>query len=188
MHEIEFSPNKMRTTRLLLFLATRLQPCSSLQLSSRHHRSLTRRTCLEAACAGFALVGAARPAHAAESSKLELIKQARAQLEPCATLIDEGSWDGVRTVVKTAPLVNAKNLITQYIEEVGEQAEDLVGPREDLVQALQMLDMSVYNNNFIGEQNGQGKPGAGVKIDKATPLVNLAASKAALDEVLRFKL
>lgn len=170
-----------------ILLATLLLPCSSLQLPAHHQRSLTRRTCL-AACAGFTLVGGSpQPTLAADDSKLELIKQARAQLEPCAKLIDEGSWDSVRTVVKTAPLVNAKNLITQYIAEVGEEAEDLVGPREDLVQALQMLDMSVYNNNFIGEQNGQGKKGAGVKIDKATPLANLAASQAALDEVLRLK-
>ena len=34
-------------------------------------------------------------------------------------------------------------------------------PRQELVQALQLLDMNVYNNVFIGEQNGQGKPGSG---------------------------
>lgn len=181
----------MLRTSLAVAIATFLQPCSSLQLRSPHHGPWpNRRTCLQAASAGFAVplfVFAAPAVHAAESSKLELIKQARAQLEPCAQLIEEGAWDGVRTVVKTAPLANAKSLITDYISEMGDAYEDLVVPREDLVQSLQMLDMSVYNNNFIGEHNGQGKPGAGVKVDKATPLVNLAASKAALDEVLRFQ-
>ena len=37
----------------------------------------------------------------------------------------------------------------------------MVVPRQELVQALQLLDMNVYNNVFIGEQNGQGKPGSG---------------------------
>ena len=52
-----------------------------------------------------------------------------------------------------------KNLITKYISEAGEAAEDLVIPREDLVNALAQLDMNVYNNVFINEQNGQGAPG-----------------------------
>lgn len=38
----------------------------------------------------------------------------------------------------------------------------MVVPRQELVQSLQLLDMNVYNNVFIGEQNGQGKPGSGM--------------------------
>ena len=40
--------------------------------------------------------------------------------------------------------------------------------REDLVQALSMLDMTVYNNVFVSEELGMGKKGAGVKVDRAT--------------------
>ena len=65
--------------------------------------------------------------------------------------------------------------------------EDLVVPRQDLVQSLQLLDMNVYNNNFVGEQNGQGKPGAGVKVDRVTPMGYLKDSKTALDEILAFQ-
>lgn len=102
-------------------------------------------------------------------------------------MITEGSWDAVRNVVKTLPLANSKNLITAYIEASGEKYEDLVVPRQDLVQSLQLLDMNVYNNVFIGEQNGQGKKGAGVKIDRATPMGYLRDSKNALDEIIAFK-
>jgi hypothetical protein len=118
----------------------------------------------------------------------DLLKEARAQLEPCAALIADGQWDGVRTAVKTAPLANAKNLITRYIGEAGEKAEDLVVPREDLVQALQLLDMAVYNNVFTSEQNGQGARGKGVQIDRDTPLRHLGESKAALDEIIGLEL
>ena len=131
---------------------------------------------------------AAADADAAARS-LELLKQARAQLEPCDELIDSGAWDSVRTVVKTAPLQNVKNIVTSYIDQSGsEAAEDLVMPREDFVQALQLLDMNVYNNNFVGEQNGQGKKGAGVKVDRDTPRRYLRETKAALDEIIAFKL
>ena len=47
--------------------------------------------------------------------------------------------------------------------------------------------MNVYSNNFIGEQNGQGKKGAGVTIDRVTPMGYLTDSKNALNEILAFK-
>ena len=61
-----------------------------------------------------------------------------------------------------------KSLLTKYISEKGEEAEDLVVTREDLFQALSMLDMTVYNNVFVSEELGMGKKGAGVKVDRAT--------------------
>lgn len=121
------------------------------------------------------------------ASTRNLLKEARAQLEPCANLIAESNWDGVRNVVKTSPLVNVPKLVTRYISEVGEAAEDLVVPREDFVQAIQLLDMNVYNNVFINEQNGQGARGKGVKVDRDTPLQHLAETKAALDEIIAFQ-
>ena len=69
------------------------------------------------------------------------LQQARAQLGPVEEQIADGNWDGVRNVIKTAPLANSKNLISAFISERGETAEDLVVTREDLVQSLAMLDM-----------------------------------------------
>ncbi|EOD15501.1 hypothetical protein EMIHUDRAFT_119357 [Emiliania huxleyi CCMP1516] len=68
----------------------------------------------------------------------------------------------------------------------GEAAEELVVPRQDFVQALQLLDMGVYNNNFVSEQNSPGARGKGVQVDRETPLRHLAEAKAALDEILAF--
>ena len=149
-----------------------LQPCSVLR------------------AAAAATVGAAipDPAVASPAETLSLLKQARSQLDPCDAFIDDGAWDSVRTTVKTAPLQNVKNLVTQYIAELAsDSAEDLVVPREDFVQALQLLDMNVYNNVFVGEQNGQGKKGAGVKIDRDNPRRYLREAKVALDEIVLFQ-
>ena len=124
--------------------------------------------------AAFAAMGSAHvllPPTAVLASTSEtraMLKEAREQLDPCEGYINDGSWDGVRNVVKTAPLANVKNLLTKYINEKGEEAEDLVVTREDLVQALSMLDMTVYNNVFVSEELGMGKKGAGVKVDRAT--------------------
>ena len=133
--------------------------------------------------------GAAGPQCAcASASTLALLGEARAQLEACDQLISDGVWDGVRNIVKTAPLANVKNLATTYMKELDtDEAGDLVVPREDVVQALQLLDMAVYNNVFVGEQNGQGKRGAGVQIDRATPRRHVGEAKEALDQIIAFK-
>ena len=54
-------------------------------------------------------------------------------------------------------------------------------------QAAQFLDMFVYNNIFITDQNAPGKKGYGVTTDFATPLAYLNDCKEALDAVLSFK-
>ena len=53
---------------------------------------------------------------------------------------------------------------------------------------MRFENLNVYNNNFVGEQNGQGKKGAGVQIDRDTPRRYLRETKAALDEIIAFKL
>ena len=129
-------------TRSLLILAA----CSTTHAGPLSRAAVVRST---AATFGFSLPMRAS-AHAgihtfslslvdaASASTVALLKEARQQLEPCASMIRDGSWDGVRTVVKTAPLASVKKIITQYITERGEAAEDLVIPREDLVQSLQV--------------------------------------------------
>jgi len=128
---------------------------------------------------------AADAAAAAEKTKA-LLLQARAQLELVPAQIDDGNWDGIRTVGKTAPRANVKAWVTRYLSEAGEAAEDLVVPREDCVQALSLLDMNVYNNVFTTEQNAQGARGKGVKVDRDTPMRYLRETEAALDEILAF--
>lgn len=76
---------------------------------------LSRRSCLLSA-AGVAAIPLAGASAADSAQTLALLKEARAQLDACDGLIADGSWDMVRTVVKTPPLVNAKNLITTYIK------------------------------------------------------------------------
>ena len=171
---------------LIVVLASQ---ATALQLGSASTRQ-TRRAALGTATAAFVLPlphACAADATAAAATQA-LLREARAQLEPCAQAIADGNWDGVRTVVKTAPLANSKNLITRYIEEAGDAADDLVVPREDLVQAMQLLDMAVYNNNFISEQNAQGARGKGVSVDRDTPTRHLKEAKDALDEVLALKI
>ena len=86
---------------------------------------VSRRAALSAvATAHVLLPPAAVQASAAETRAM--LKEARAQLDPCEGYINDGSWDGVRNAVKTAPLANVKNLLTKYIKEKGEEAEDLV--------------------------------------------------------------
>lgn len=172
-------PTLAYRTATLLLLASHV---SALRLPTS---SPDRAFVVRSACAA-ALGLAAAPRRAAASDALKQLQQARAQLEPCEAAIADGSWDAVRNVVKTAPLANAKALISAYIREQGEEAEELIPAREDLVQALSMLDMTVYNNVFVSEELGMGKKGSGVKVDRATPLGHLRESKALLDEVLSF--
>ena len=63
--------------------------------------------------------------------------------------------------------------------DVADAIKTLVA-REDAVSHLQFLDMAVYNNNFVGE----GERINGTPVDYKMPLAELAASKAALDELL----
>jgi len=124
-------------------------------------------------------------ASAAAGDALGLLKEAKTQLEPISSMIEDGNWDGVRNVLKTAPLRNVKNLAKAYVDESG--FDELMGPREDFVQAAQFLDTFVYNNIFISEQNAPGRKGSGVTKDYATPLGYLSDCKAALQEIIEFK-
>ena len=171
--------------------------------------------CRRAAVATGIGVALTPPEAVAAAQTLQLIKDARAQLDVVPNQIADSNWDAVRNVVKTAPLANVKSIISRYISESGESAADLVMPREDLVQALTFLDMTVctshspapknirvaladlcsalraraqvYNNNFISEQNAPGARGKGVTIDRDTPMRHLRESQAALDEIIAFK-
>lgn len=42
-----------------------------------------------------------------------------------------------------SPLAKAKALVKTYADELGDDGVDLMGPREDLVNSLQFLDVGV---------------------------------------------
>ena len=160
VHRLIFTLATMTTMIWVLGLLL-VAECGALRVDG-----VTRRAAVVAASAHALLPPIAALASASDTRAM--LKEARSQLDPCEGFINDGSWDGVRNVVKTAPLANVKTLVTKYISEKGEEAEDLVVTREDLVQALSMLDMTVYNNVFVSEELGMGKKGAGVKVDRAT--------------------
>lgn len=49
------------------------------------------------------------------------------------------------------------------------------------------MSHSPRSRSFIGDQNAQGKKGAGVKVDRDTPMRYLRETKDALDEIIAFK-
>ena len=110
---------------------------------------------------------------------------ARAQLEPCAKLIRDGKWDSVRAILITPPVADVwaksgRDLGRRLARALGDDGGAALVAREDAVSHLQFLDMAVYNNNFVGE----GERINGTPVDYKMPLAELAASKAALDELL----
>ncbi len=165
--------------------------CSALRPALRAEAS-RRDVLLRSACASslaFGLASNSPPvARAAAAETLAQLREAREQLEPVSGLIAQSDWDGVRNVVKRAPLANVKALIMTYIDELGtDDADELLEPREEFVQALQLLDTFVYNNIFIGEHNAPGREGTGVRIDRETPLGYLSECKATLDRVIKYR-
>lgn len=50
-----------------------------------------------------------------------------------------------------------------------------------------VVSHSPRSRSFIGDQNAQGKKGAGVKVDRDTPMRYLRETKDALDEIIAFK-
>ncbi|KAL3895243.1 MAG: hypothetical protein SGPRY_013563, partial [Prymnesium sp.] len=133
---------------LALLLLALLEEASCLLL--RCSRSDVLHSAAFAAVSSLSLPA---PSLAATGETYALLKKARTQLDSCTSLIENESWDGVRNVVKTPPLANVKALIKAYSNELGDDGVELMGPREDFVQAVQFLDTFVYNNIFISEQN-----------------------------------
>ena len=63
----------------------------------------TRACVLRSAASAFLVAPFVKPPFAhADSETLSLLKQARTQLDPIKSMVENKDWDGVRTVVKTA--------------------------------------------------------------------------------------
>ena len=110
-----------------------MRPLSTLQLLGlTQAAALTvpnRRTVVRniiGTCALLAFTASAIAGDSAPSTQ-GLLRQARSQLDPCAKLIDDGNWDGVRTAVKTPPLANVRALSTKLADELGEAGNCIAG-------------------------------------------------------------
>eukprot|EP00629_Pelagomonadales_sp_RCC1024_P016482 CAMPEP_0119269782 /NCGR_PEP_ID=MMETSP1329-20130426/7046_1 /TAXON_ID=114041 /ORGANISM="Genus nov. species nov., Strain RCC1024" /LENGTH=163 /DNA_ID=CAMNT_0007269783 /DNA_START=156 /DNA_END=647 /DNA_ORIENTATION=- len=139
----------MRNCKLLL-LTSLLNAVSALRVS--------RRSAIAAVGSVGVTTAMAPPARASVKSDAETVL---ASLAPIPGYIDEAKWDGVRTVLKTSPVVelwnlgNSKNWLRKSALDAGDP--DLIELTEDLSSALQLTDQYVYDNNFIYFQPGNGK-------------------------------
>ena len=138
------------------------------------------------------------PAFGAPSSladSLQLIQQARKQLDPIPDLIKAEKWDAIRAILITPPLADcwaktSRPLLTNYAESLGdaggEELEALEG-REDAVSHLRYLDMAAYNNVFNPIKT-EGETGATKTLLKSyyeDPINEYKATVAAFDGLLK---
>lgn len=147
------------------------------------------------------LVGTTRPSHAVSNNKdlnetLQLIQQARTQLQDVPALIQQEKWDAVRTILITPPLADCwartnRPLLKLYAQALGETAngDELAAleAREEANTHLRLLDTNVYNNVFNPIQT-EGESGATKLLIKSyyeDPMSEYKASLAALDELIQ---
>ena len=109
------------------------------------------------------------------SSLLSKIKEARSQLDPIPSLIQEEKWDSVRAILITPPLSDcwaktAKPLLLKYAEQIGElpDGDELAALeyKEEALDHLRFLDMAVYNNVFNPIKT-EGETGASKELIKS---------------------
>eukprot|EP00752_Nemacystus_decipiens_P008766 g7822.t3 len=112
---------------------------------------------------------------------VQLLSDARKQLDPVDQMIDDARWDSIRTIIKTSPLSDVKNVIA----ELARQSDDdesalLLGLRQDVLDHVQYLDSFSYNNVFVGEE----RQILGTKIDFDTPRMELRQAREAFDIIM----
>lgn len=109
------------------------------------------------------------------STILNKVKEARNQLDPIPTLIQEEKWDSVRAILITPPLSDcwaktAKPLLVNYAEQIGElpDGDELAALefKEEALDHLRFLDMAVYNNVFNPIKT-EGETGASKELIKS---------------------
>eukprot|EP00903_Cladosiphon_okamuranus_P006297 g6175.t1 len=112
---------------------------------------------------------------------VQLLVDARKQLDPVDKMIDDARWDAIRTIIKTSPLSDVKNALA----ELARQSDDdesalLLGLRQDVLDHVQYLDSFSYNNVFVGEE----RQILGTKIDFDTPRMELRQAREAFDIIM----
>jgi hypothetical protein len=126
---------------------------------------------------------------------LDLIQQAKSQLDTIPTLLKEEKWDSVRSVLTEAPLRDCWSkstpILKKYAEALGDtpKGDELAAleGREDLLQHLRFLDMAVYNNVF-NPISTEGKTGASKALIDSyynDPTREFEASKKAIEDLIQ---
>ena len=140
-----------------------------------------------------------QPAVAATTSlseNLQLLQQARRQLDAVPDLIKLEKWDSIRAILITPPLADcwaktARPLLSNYADSIGTVAGDnelaALEGKEDVISHLRYLDMAVYNNVFnpIKTEGETGATRGLIKSYYEDPVNEWKASVAALDGLIQ---
>lgn len=112
----------------------------------------------------FAFIASTCPQYANASSKDDLLQDlttSKSKLEVIPSLLDQGEWDKVRTILKTPPvnqlwnLGDSQNTLIKLAKETGDI--ELLELKDELSISLQMCDQLTYDNAFVYFQPGNGK-------------------------------
>ncbi|GFH56556.1 hypothetical protein CTEN210_13032 [Chaetoceros tenuissimus] len=120
---------------------------------------MNRRSAVQALISSAVIFSSVQPASAAATDIQKVftqIEQARKQLEPVPTLIQEEKWDAVRAILITPPLSDCwsktSKLLKNYADAIGELPDGdefaALELKDDAEYHLRFLDMAVYNNVF----------------------------------------
>lgn len=120
---------------------------------------MNRRSVVQALISSAVIFSSVQPASAAATDIQKVftqIEQARKQLEPVPTLIQEEKWDAVRAILITPPLSDCwsktSKLLKNYADAIGELPDGdefaALELKDDAEYHLRFLDMAVYNNVF----------------------------------------
>jgi len=77
----------------------------------------------------------------------DAIRGARNRLDDVDALIDGARWDGVRTLLRSEPILDAQDAVKALAASSEEELQYAwYGFREDMIQASKLLDIAVYSN------------------------------------------
>lgn len=184
-------PNLTSST---IFCTAQPMPSNSTKLSKSQDplyipMLVTRRTFVSACGALFGLSSVANMEKVLAAtinidtsiSPLEVLQNARVQVNTIDDLINKARWDSIRTVLSKDPVNKTKDACNTLIKDSNMDTRGaLVGLKEDALSSIQLLDTSVYSNVFIGED----RQILGTKIDYDVPRSYLAELKDALDALI----
>lgn len=182
-------------------LTSSLIICKSQSLSSdsiKHSKTqhplhlpilVTRRTFVSACGTLFALSSAANMEKVFAAtittdksiSPLQVLENARVQVNTIDDLINKARWDSIRTILSKDPVSKTKDACNILIKGSSLETRGvLVGLKEDALSSIQLLDTSVYSNVFVGED----RQILGTKVDYDVPRSYLTDLKNALDALI----
>lgn len=101
----------------------------------------------------------------------DAIRCGRNRLDDVDALIDAASWDRVRTVLRSGPILDAQDAVKALAASSSEELQFAwYGFREEMIGASKRLDFAVYSNGYSGDS-----------VDYETPKLYLQQLKDAYD-------